>query len=151
MDDKQSSGHGGSSVESTVAELIGAVERGDLERLASLYAPNAIQHHPLAKGPLAGRQAIHDAKARLVRAFPDATFTTRSLLVNESTVAVEGVLSATNTGMFEVEPGQQLPPTGRPVEVRYVWMIELDADGLIVSERDYFDTAALVRQLNLTG
>lgn len=136
-------------LDSIVEELISAVERGDLDEMASLYAPNAIQHHPLAKGPLTGRQAIRDAKAPLVAAFPDATFKTRTLLANESTVVVEGVLSATNTGVLEFEPGQQLPPTGRPIEIPYVWVIELDADGLIAAERDYFDTAFLLRQLNV--
>lgn len=136
-------------LESVVEELMSAVERGDLDEMASLYAPNAIQHHPLAKGPLVGRQAIREAKAPLVGAFPDVTFTARTLLANESTVVVEGVLSATNTGVFECEPGQQLPPTGRPIEIPSVWVLEFDADGLIAAERDYFDTAVLLRQLNL--
>ncbi len=103
--------------ESIVEKLISAVERGDLDKMASLYAPNAIQHHPLAKGQLTGRQAIREAKLPLVGAFPNATFKTRTLLANESTVVAEGVLSATNTGVLEFEPGQQLPPTGRPIEI----------------------------------
>jgi|AntDryMetagUQ889_1029465.scaffolds.fasta_scaffold17038_2 predicted ester cyclase len=135
--------------ESIVEKLISAVERGDLDKMASLYAPNAIQHHPLAKGQLTGRQAIREAKLPLVGAFPNATFKTRTLLANESTVVAEGVLSATNTGVLEFEPGQQLPPTGRPIEIPSVWVIELDANGLIAVERDYFDTAILFRQLKL--
>lgn len=144
-----SGGNDPRSVESMVEKLIGAAERGDLHALASLYAPNAIQHHPLAKLPLTGRQAIREAKAPLVRAFPDATFKTRTLRANESTAVVEGVLSATNTGALEFEPGQQLPPTGLPIELPFVWVIELDADGFIAQERDYFDPAILLRQLNL--
>ena len=149
MTTTSSVGNGSRSVESIVEDLISAAQRGDLDGLASLYAPNAIQHHPLANGPLTGRQAIRAAKAPLVEAFPDATFTTRTLLANQSTAVVEGVLSATNTGVLELEPGQQLPPTRRPIELPYVWVIELDADGLIAQERDYFDTAVLLRQLNL--
>ena len=133
-----------------VAEaLVAAIEHGDADRLARLYAPDAVQHHPLAPEPIRGREAIREGERALLAAFPDVTLKGQRVLSDDSTAIVELILAATNTGAIDVGPGQQLPATGRRIEIPSVWVLELDERGLIAHERDYFDTAAFFRQLGL--
>lgn len=134
---------------SKVVEMMDAVERGDLDEMVARYAPEAIQHHPLAGGAITGRAQIRAAKVPLVRAFPNNTFKRQAVFTNGRKVVVEGKLCATNTGTLELAPGQQVPATGKSIEIPSVWVFEFDADGLVAEERDYFDTALLFRQLHL--
>jgi limonene-1,2-epoxide hydrolase len=48
-------------------------------------------------------------------------------------------------GTLDLE-GKALAATDRTIEVHEVWVFDLDPNGLIVEERDYFDTAALLAQ-----
>lgn len=136
-------------LKSKVVELMDAFERGDLDAVESCYAPDAVQHHPLAGRPITGRSQIRAAKAPLVEAFPDNTFKRKAVLTSGSTVIVEGLLCATNTGVLELAPGQKVPATGLSIEIPSVWVFEFDDDALIAEERDYFDSAVLTRQLQL--
>lgn len=137
-------------LESRVVTMMDAVERGDLDEMASCYASDAIQRHPLAPGdgPITGRAQIRASKVPLMQAFPDVTFKRKAALTSGSTVVIEGTLCATNTGALELSPGQQAPATGRSIEIPSVWVFEFNDDGLVAAERDYFDTASLHRQLH---
>jgi hypothetical protein len=46
-------------------------------------------------------------------------------------------------------PAGALPPTGRTIDLRMTSMLTLDADGRVVEEHRYFDTATMFRQLGL--
>ncbi len=135
--------------DAVVDALIDTIERGDLDRLADLYGQNAVQHHPMADGPVRGRHAIRESEAALFAMFSDVTISRRTVARSGSTIIVELVLSATNTGPLDVGGPDVLPATGRRVDIPATWVIELGSDGLIAEERDYFDTAALFRQLGL--
>jgi hypothetical protein len=63
--------------------------------------------------------------------------------------AAEVVLRATNIGPMELEPGESIPPTGRRIAVSAAWFFGFDKAGLVIAERDYFDTAELLSQLGL--
>jgi len=138
-------------LETAAERLVDSVTRGDLDTMAALYADDAVQHHPLAPAPVVGREAIREAEADLYRMFSDVTVEKRGLCRNGSTVMVEVVLRATNTGPIPMDGEGELPPTNRPVEIPAVWVLELGPDGLITEERDYFDAAALFGQLGIAG
>lgn len=53
-----------------VDALLVATEQGDVDRLVRLYAPDAVQHHPLAQEPIRGREAIGESERALLTAFP---------------------------------------------------------------------------------
>ncbi len=71
------------------------------------------------------------------------------MLSGDSTIIVELILTATNSGSIELGSDQEMPATGRQTEVPSVWVLEVDEVGLITEERDYFDTAVFFRQLGL--
>jgi predicted ester cyclase len=54
-----------------------------------------------------------------------------------------------NDGPLDLGNGERLPATGRRVEIPTAWFFELNEQGKIVSERDYFDTAVILRQLGV--
>lgn len=136
-------------LEAVAEELIGAIETGDIEEVVALYIEDGTQHHPLAAEPIRGRDAIRASDGALLQAFPDATIQRRGVFAGESTVVVELVLVATNTGPLDLGDGQTLPPTGRRIEVPSVWVLDVSDDGLITEERAYFDSATFFRQLGL--
>lgn len=134
----------------TVGErLASALERGDLEAIASLYAQDAVMYHPLTPEGVRGRDAILDSEAELLRAFGDVRVEVRSVVEGPGVSAAEVVLRAVNDGPLDVGGSEPLPPTGRPIELASVWWFELDEEGLVTEERDYFDSAALMSQLGL--
>lgn len=138
-------------VEEVARRLIEAMTSGDFEAEMALYATDAVQHHPMADEPLEGRDAIRESEQLLRDAFTGIDVQERGILSSGSTVAIEMMLKATNTGPLMLGPDQELPATGRRIELPAVWMLEIDDDGLMSEERDYLDTAPLFRQLGLEG
>ena len=80
--------------------------------------------------PLRGRQAIRAAEQALFDEFSEVRVDVRSVRGGDDGFALRVVLSAQHAG-------------GRRIELPAVWWYDLDADGLIVEARDYFDTALL--------
>ncbi len=83
------------------------------------------------------------------RAFVDEFVAAIRAVSDGSTIAVEVVMRAVDDGPLELGNGEALPATGRRVEIPTAWFLELNEHGKIVRERDYFDTAAMLRQLGV--
>jgi steroid delta-isomerase-like uncharacterized protein len=137
-------------VETTVVQqLADAVQRGDAGALAELYAEDAVLHHPLSPTPVEGRQAIQESEQVLFDAFSEIEVELRTVLTADQSAAAEVVLRATNSGPLDLGGEEPVAATGRRIELPAVWVLDLGPDGLIVAERDYFDTAAFISQLGL--
>jgi steroid delta-isomerase-like uncharacterized protein len=132
---------------SVVESLIAALEARDGQAFAALYADDAKLTHPLAPEPLRGRNAIRASEEALFAAFSDIGVEVKSVVASGRDVAVELVLTATNTGPLDVRAGEPLAATNRRIEVPSAWFFTLDDDGRIASERDYLDAAGFMRQL----
>jgi steroid delta-isomerase-like uncharacterized protein len=137
------------AAEDVARKVVAAVEAGDADALASLYAEDAVLVHPLT-GEVRGREAIKQSEQELFDAFTEIEVEVRSILADENRAALELVLRATNTGDIDLGEGQVLPATRRRIEDPMTWWIELGPDGLIVAERDYLDTAGLMSQLGVS-
>lgn len=131
-----------------VHRMADAVQRRDAEAMAALYTRDATVHHPLYPEPGRGRDAIRASQQELFNAIADVEVQIRSILTGENTCAAEVIIKATQTGTINVG-GKALAATGRKIQVHEVWAFDLDPDGLIVEERDYLDTAALLAQLGV--
>ena len=129
--------------------FIEAVQREDTDAYGQFFAEDAVAHYPLSPAPLEGRAAIQQAEQALFDSFSDVSIEVVRLFGDDRGVAAEVLLSATNDGDFDLGNGQIMPATGRSVELPAVWVFELNADGLIAAERDYFDTVAFMSQLGL--
>jgi steroid delta-isomerase-like uncharacterized protein len=135
--------------ESFVADFVAAIHAEDADRYAALYAENAVMIEPLLGEPLRGRDAIRAGEAALFDAFGDVDTEITSIVSDGRRIAVEVVMRAVNDGPLDLGAGESLPATGRRIEVPMAWFFELDDEGRIGTERDYFDTAAILRQLGL--
>lgn len=60
----------------------------------------------------------------------------------------EGSFAGTHTGPLRTEGGGEIPPTGKPINVRQVQVVEL-RDGRARSIHTYFDRLELMGQLGL--
>ncbi|MDX1509843.1 MAG: nuclear transport factor 2 family protein [Nitriliruptorales bacterium] len=129
--------------------LVEAVENEDPEAFGALYAEDAVMHEPMFPEPARGRDEIVAGEQALFDAFGDISIKIRTVLSEPRRVMVESLLSATNDGALDLGFDEPLPATGRRIEVPMAWAIDLDDEGLIREERDYFDTALIMTQLGL--
>jgi steroid delta-isomerase-like uncharacterized protein len=129
-----------------VRQMADAVQRRDADAMAALYTQDATVHHPLYPEPARGRDVIRASQEPLFKAITDVDVQVRSILTGENTCAAEVIIKATQIGALDFG-AKTIAATGRRIEVHEVWAFDLDPNGLIVEERDYFDTAALLAQL----
>jgi steroid delta-isomerase-like uncharacterized protein len=132
-----------------VNEFVTTIRSEDADRYASLYADDAVMIEPLLGEPLHGRDAIRAGEAALFDAFGDVEPDVISIVSDGSTIAVEVVMRAVNDGPLDLGNGETIPATGRRVEIPTAWFLELNEQRKIVSERDYFNTVAVLRQLGV--
>jgi steroid delta-isomerase-like uncharacterized protein len=95
-------------------------------------------------GILRGRDEIAAFFDEMFAAFPDAEMTVTRVAAGQNEVAVEWRMSAHFTG----GSFQGVEPTGRPLELRGVDMIEI-ADGQNVTNTAYYDGMAFARGAGL--
>ena len=95
-------------------------------------------------GILRGQEEISAFFRELFAAFPDAETTVTRVAAGQNEVAVEWRMSAHFTGA----PFQGVEPTGRPVELRGLDVIEI-ADGKNVTNTAYYDGMAFARGAGL--
>ena len=120
----------------------------DAARVAAVYAPDATVLDPFYPEPLEGSDAIAQDALDLITAFPDITFRPTTVMTNGEMVALEALVSGTNTGPLQLPTGP-IAPTHRRVEFSTAGFADLDAMGRIHEERRYFDVAGLLSQLGL--
>jgi steroid delta-isomerase-like uncharacterized protein len=123
-----------------------AYESVDATAMANLYAEDAIIVEP--GGVIRGRKAIQEHMEGFHRTFPDLKIEFRTILPSGNHIVFEQVVRGTNTGPLSTPEGE-IPPTGKEVELKAVWIGRISADGLIEEDRTYYDTADLMRQLGL--
>lgn len=139
-----------SSIARELAEkLWDAINRRDGVALRSMYDSNAVEVGP--QGALKGVDEIMADWDRQWQAFGDLQVTAGPChLGDETTRANEWIWRGTHTGPLPLPDGSVLAPTGRQVEIHGGAFIQL-RDGKIVEKRDYFDLAAWMAQMGLTG
>jgi steroid delta-isomerase-like uncharacterized protein len=119
---------------------------GDLDACMELYADDASQR--MHDGVFEGIDAIRERLARDLTAFPDAKYVVDSFFAEGDKFGDEWTFTGTNTGPLRLPDGNEIPPTGKPVEIRGMEYVEV-RDGKIVVDNLYYDFLAAVAQLGL--
>jgi steroid delta-isomerase-like uncharacterized protein len=119
-----------------------ALARRDLETLAGLYAASAVLESPLA-GSVTGGEAVTGFIGGFLSAFPDATFTMETPLVDGNRTAIFSSMTGTHTGTF-----MGLPPSGKAFRFSLVYLLEI-RDGQIVRDRRIYDFTGFLVQLGV--
>jgi len=114
--------------------------------IANLYAEDAVV---IETGEIIrGRKAIQKHVEGFVRTFPDLKIEFLTVIPSGNHIAFEMAVSGTNTGPM-MTPEGEIPPTGKRVEFKAVWIGRISPDGLIEEDRTYLDSADFMRQLGL--
>jgi steroid delta-isomerase-like uncharacterized protein len=125
-----------------------AVNSGDAAAVARLYTEDAIMIMPGEPEPIRGRKAIEENQAALFRALPDFKVEFTLILISGDHITFEGVGRGTFTGPL-ASPEGEIPPTGRSVALKFVFIAKVTQEGLVEEDRTYFDTAEFMKQLGL--
>jgi steroid delta-isomerase-like uncharacterized protein len=125
-----------------VERLTDAWNRHDAEAVASCYAHDAVSRDVTLGEPLHGRQAIRNAAAMYMRAFPDVSFEIRRVACDGDTLCEEWRARGTHEGDL-----MGLAASGRRSSVEGCNVMTVGDDGLIHAETTYWDAAGLYRQL----
>lgn len=122
---------------------VDAVNRGDVEGVAALYAADAVMHDPMSPEPVKGRDAIAATFAAFKQAIPDMHWRLFApAFGDDRRVAYEVEVTGVNSGSLAT-PAGELPPTPNEIALTMAIVDTLDADGLIAEERAYFDATGL--------
>ncbi len=120
----------------------------DAAAIAKLYTEDAIYIVSGEPEPIRGRKAIEENQAALFRALPDFKVEFPLILFSGDYIIFEGVSRGTFTGPL-ASPEGDIPPTGRSVVLKFVFIAKVTQEGLVEEDRTYFDTADFMRQLGL--
>lgn len=135
------------SLKDRVYRLNEAVNAHDLNPIGDMYAQDAELVWP-GLGPTKGRNAIVAFYATLLGAFPDVQVTIKRIIEEGDAVAIEYVSEGTHGGPLPM-PAGELPPTNRRMRTAAVSVGTVGEDGLIKTQREYFDQVEILVQLGV--
>jgi steroid delta-isomerase-like uncharacterized protein len=131
------------AVEEHVRSYFDALARHDTAAMAEHWREDGVSDL-VPIGVMRGRDEVIAFFAGLFASTPDLEFTVTRVVAGERLAAVEWRLS----GHFTGAPFQGLEPTGKPIELRGLDMVEVE-EGQIVAITAYYDGAAYARQVGL--
>jgi steroid delta-isomerase-like uncharacterized protein len=131
------------AVEEHARSYYDALARRDVDAVGEHWREDGVEDL-VPIGMLRGRQEIKDFFRSIFEAMPDAETTLVRIVAGDQLAAVEWRMS----GTFSDAPFQGVDPTGKPVQVRGVDMLEIK-DGEIVSNTAYYDGMAFARQVGM--
>jgi steroid delta-isomerase-like uncharacterized protein len=130
-------------VEQHARSYFDAIGRRDAEGIGEHWREDCVDDI-VPIGVLRGRQAIVSFFRELFAAVPDLETTVKRLVAGEASAAVEWRMR----GHFTGAPFQGIDPTGKPIELRGLDLLEIE-DGEIVSITAYYDGASFARQVGM--
>jgi predicted ester cyclase len=137
-------GVGVRSVEEVVRGVFAAIDRHDLEAVASFLHPDDVQDF-LPLGRREGSEQILAVFDAFFRSFPDLRIEVRDVLTADSRACVRWHAR----GTFSGEPFEGIRPTGATVNVYGVDALIEVVGGLIVGNTIFYDGAAFARDVGL--
>ena len=124
-------------------KLIEVFNSQDAAALAQLYTEDQVTICSGVPEPVRGRKAKEEFVGGFFTAFPDLNMEPTSVLFADNHIIFEVIMRGTNDGPLEGE----IPPTGRSVEFKLIFVTRVSDEGLIEEDRTYYDTAEFMEQL----
>ena len=130
-------------VETLVVRREDAQSKHDVAGISALYSEDVVVESPMAGGIVHGRAAVADVNRAWIAAFPDATFTRQTLLIDRERAVWIGEAQGTDTGGF-----MGIAATGKPFRLPMVLVYTMK-DGLIVHEQRIYDFSGMLIQIGV--
>ncbi len=131
------------AVEAHARSYFEALANRDADAMAGHWSAEGVDDIvPL--GPLRGHEEMKTFFRGLFAAVPDLETTVTRVVAAEQEAAVEWRM----TGTFSGAPFQGVDPTGKPLDMRGVDLLEIE-DGAIVAITAYYDGMSFARQIGL--
>jgi steroid delta-isomerase-like uncharacterized protein len=124
-----------------VRKWVEAANRQDWDGMVELYAEEGTYTSP--RGVVAGREAIRVAFRGLFDVLPDLDTEVTNMFGSGDSVAIEIIARGTTAKPWPAVPGSV---AGKKMENNGVHVFRF-RDGRIVSDRSYYDSGAIARQL----
>lgn len=119
----------------------------NMDNLLALIAPEYVSESPMS-GRVVGKDKMVGGFKMLDASFPDLKEEIVSIVTEGDTVACEVIETATFTGALELPTGV-IAPTNKSYTLPFSAFFKINAEGLIIEQRNYFDTAIWFRQLGI--
>jgi steroid delta-isomerase-like uncharacterized protein len=132
----------------TVNDYWRAWTEHSLDNLLSLLAPDFVSRSSLSQGRAASKDMIAKGFAMFDKALPDLKEEVVSIIAEDDRVACQIVETATFTGPMEL-PSGVVAPTNRPYKLPVASFFRVNAQGLIVEQWTYWDTANWAQQIGI--
>jgi len=131
-------------------KVMNAFNVQDAAALAKNYTEDQVTICSGVPEPVRGRKAKEEFVGGFFRAFPDLSLDLTCVLESGNHVVCEGVMRGTHKGPL-VSPEGEIPPTGKNIELKTVYILRISPEGLVEEDRTYFDNADFLSQLGLMG
>jgi steroid delta-isomerase-like uncharacterized protein len=125
----------------TLAEDV--IARGDLERVADIFAPTYAPHDPSNPSRRGGVEGAREFIAMLHAGMSDVRYSIEDLTAEGDRVVYRWTLQGTHTGVF-----MGVPPSGRTIRVTGMDMFRL-VNGKIVESWASADALGMLQQLGV--
>ena len=133
-------------LEATIAAYNDAWNAHDVDRIASMHAPDMVFENHTAGERADGVEALKHI-ARIFESWPDIAFETRRLYVREDLVVQEW--TATATHVKPITRGDIVAePSGKRIEWKGMDVIPFE-DGKVKRKDVYSDSVSILRQVGL--
>jgi uncharacterized protein (TIGR02246 family) len=104
-------------------KIVKAYTSVDPVAMANLYAEDAVGFE--GGEVRRGRKAIQESMESMFKAFPDFKIEFLTVIPSGNHIAFEMLASGTNTGPMTMPEGE-IPPTGKKVEFKVIWIGRID-------------------------
>lgn len=131
------------AVEAHARGYFEALAARDLHTIGSHWSEDGVDD-VVPLGVMRGRKEVERMFRELFAAAPDLETSIVRIVAGEKQAAVEWRMR----GTFDGAPFQGIEPTGKPIDLRGVDMLEV-TDGQIVGNTGYYDGADFARQIGL--
>ena len=135
-------------VKDTLQAYLDAFNKGDIEAIASLYAPSTEYWNPFSPQAITSPDAVREFETPMFSAFSSVRAELEESIVEGDRVAARVVVHGEHTGDLQT-PGGPVPATGKAIELHSAEFVRVDGDGRIVEHHRIFDAAAFMAQLGL--
>jgi steroid delta-isomerase-like uncharacterized protein len=129
-------------------ETVEAFNDADWDRYEAVLARDTVYEEPATGAHAEGPAEVLDVNRAWKRAFPDAKATIDRAIEAPDAITLEITYRAHHEGPLAT-PAGEVAPTGREITVHAAEILDI-RDGKVVADRNYFDMASLMEQLDMT-